>query len=46
NRFVSTVRSRVTLPEIAVLQKWLRLGMQNKEFDPPPGDVSTAWARK
>ncbi|MCI41254.1 hypothetical protein A2U01_0062487, partial [Trifolium medium] len=41
---VSTVRSRVTWPEIAMLQKRRSLGMQHKGLDPPPKDVSTAWA--
>ncbi|MCI70610.1 hypothetical protein A2U01_0091873, partial [Trifolium medium] len=42
----STVRSRAILLEIAVLQKWHRRRVQLREVDPPPKDVSTAWARK
>ncbi|MCI81026.1 hypothetical protein A2U01_0102298, partial [Trifolium medium] len=43
---VTIVRNRITLPEIAVLQKRCRQRMQTKELDPPPKDVSIVWARK
>ncbi|MCI75256.1 hypothetical protein A2U01_0096524, partial [Trifolium medium] len=42
---VTTARSRVTMPGIAVLQKRRHRKMQHKEVDPPPRDVSTAWAQ-
>ncbi|MCI63590.1 hypothetical protein A2U01_0084847, partial [Trifolium medium] len=38
---VTIVRSRVTLPEIAVPQERDHLRMQPRELDPPPKDVST-----
>ncbi|MCI49980.1 hypothetical protein A2U01_0071224, partial [Trifolium medium] len=44
-QYVIIVRSRVIMPEIAVLQKRRRMGMQHKELDPPPKDVYTAWAQ-
>ncbi|MCI73196.1 hypothetical protein A2U01_0094460, partial [Trifolium medium] len=46
NWFVSTARSRVILPEIAMLQGRDRQKVQAKEPDPPPKDVSTVWAQK
>ncbi|MCI53306.1 hypothetical protein A2U01_0074552, partial [Trifolium medium] len=42
----TTVRNRVILLEIAVLQKRDRQRMHHKELDPPPKDVSTVWALK
>ncbi|MCI66177.1 hypothetical protein A2U01_0087435, partial [Trifolium medium] len=43
---VSTVRNRVTLPEIVVLQRRDRQRMLYRELDPLPKDVSTVWALK
>ncbi|MCI18622.1 hypothetical protein A2U01_0039777, partial [Trifolium medium] len=44
--FVTTVRSRVIMLGIAVLQKRHRRQIQLREVDPLPKDVSTVWARK
>ncbi|MCI52221.1 hypothetical protein A2U01_0073465, partial [Trifolium medium] len=44
--FALNVRSRAISLEIAVFQQQHHLGMQPKEVDLPPKDVSTVWARK
>ncbi|MCI70613.1 hypothetical protein A2U01_0091876, partial [Trifolium medium] len=41
---VTTVRNRVIMLGIAVLQKRDRRQMQTRELDPLPKDVSTVWA--
>ncbi|MCI63016.1 hypothetical protein A2U01_0084273, partial [Trifolium medium] len=38
--------SRVILPEISVHQGLNQQQLQHKGLDPPPKDVSTAWAQK
>ncbi|MCI97372.1 hypothetical protein A2U01_0118673, partial [Trifolium medium] len=43
---VTIVRSRVTMPEIAMHQGLNQRQLEHKEVDLSPRDVSTAWARK